>query len=593
MLNTIIKIMFQQLGSIEELADDDHDDAKSDLFEDPTQANSKYSEGKFVRWGGEFHIEVPSDDEVYSISNVVPSSDPGFKTHLPNNRSASSPVLLTPKSPIDSGENETPVEEPSWWWSGSTARTPTATTFMQVDSSTAGVSPDGFISLMDSRSLPFGPSPPINSEGKRAQKVPDEDDDPGLGNPKRATGYNDGSTPASASPKVEEQTQNADKGGVMPYNDFSSSSGSSTYHIPLEEELSGRGRLSLSVANRLNHHAPEPSTQTHETNIPFPSFPRDDRNPLSLEDSLESRGAAGDRDDIVSDSTFGTEYGASIPYLFSDRDLDILAEKVLPLAHSRSAGGIHHRVVASSKQPAVSEKRRTRPALFTCSLCSNAFTTNHNLKRKSPTLQICVALSLMDVFQIILTLISVSNTYAIVVRGSSVLRLFSLGISRIVKVPKPKRCWNPPNSQTNLKTIRSSKPKDPCGEQRRVATTRPGSMFSASCRTTSSILPFVIYFALSFYIYRGGFFSPFQCPSPAGMVFELLFSSCRSRSSKPFGSLSLHTSCRDLFSPSGARHPPPNSSRTCFIFFSMVAASFVTSDSPPPGRNLSSGRIYL
>jgi hypothetical protein len=134
-------------------------------------------------------------------------SGPGFKTHPPNNWPASIPDLPTPKSPIGSGENETPVEESSWWGSGSTARTPTATTFMQVDSSTARVSPDGFISLMDSQSLAVGPSPPINSEGQRTQKVPDEDDDLGLGNWKRATGYNDRPTPASASPKVEEQTQ--------------------------------------------------------------------------------------------------------------------------------------------------------------------------------------------------------------------------------------------------------------------------------------------------------------------------------------------------------------------------------------------------
>lgn len=133
-------------------------------------------------------------------------SGPGFKTHLPNNWSASNDIPI-PKSPIDSGENETSVEEPSWWGSGSTARTPTATTFMQVDESTARVSPDGFISLMDSQTLAVGPSPPINSDSQRTQKVPDEDDDLGLGNSKRATGYNDRSTPASVSPKVEEQLQ--------------------------------------------------------------------------------------------------------------------------------------------------------------------------------------------------------------------------------------------------------------------------------------------------------------------------------------------------------------------------------------------------
>ncbi|KIJ96250.1 hypothetical protein K443DRAFT_291536 [Laccaria amethystina LaAM-08-1] len=45
------------------------------------------------------------------------------------------------------------------------------------------------------------------------------------------------------------------------------------------------------------HHAPESSTPPHETSF---------RIPLSLEDSLAPGDAAGDRDDIISDSTSGT-----------------------------------------------------------------------------------------------------------------------------------------------------------------------------------------------------------------------------------------------------------------------------------------------
>jgi len=279
MLNTIIKVIFQQLDSMEELADDDNDHAKSDLFEDPTQANLKYSEGKFIRRGSEFHTEVLSDDEVYSMSNAI----------LPM---------------------------------------PTSQTYIW---------------------------------------------------------------------------QNADGGGVMPYNNSSSSSGPSTYHLPLEKELCNdivRGRLSLSAANSLNHHAPESSTQLHETNFPFPSFFWDDRNPLSLEDSLGPGDAAGDRDDIMSDSTFGAEYGASISDLFSDRGTNLLAEKDLPLAHSRSVGGSHQRrTVASKNQPVASKKRRKDP--FKCSICFQTFTAKHNLMSESPTLQMFVVLSLMSVFQTI------------------------------------------------------------------------------------------------------------------------------------------------------------------------------------------------
>ena len=51
-------------SDIEESADDDNDDAKSDFFEDSTQANSKYFDGKFVRRGSDFHIQ---DDEDYSM----------------------------------------------------------------------------------------------------------------------------------------------------------------------------------------------------------------------------------------------------------------------------------------------------------------------------------------------------------------------------------------------------------------------------------------------------------------------------------------------------------------------------------------------
>ena len=261
-------------SDIEEAADNDNVDAKSDLFEDSTQADLKYLKGKFVRRDGEFHIQAPSNDEVYSMSHAV----------LP---------------------------------------VPTSQTF---------------------------------------------------------------------------KWQNADGSDVMPYNNLSCSSGPSAYRLPLEKELSG----GISATNSLNHHASELSTQPHETNFYFPSFFGGGRNTLSLEESLEPGDATGDRDDIMSDSTFGTGYDASISELFSDRGNDPLADKGLPLAHSRSAGGTHHReVVASAEIIAASKQRRKYPPRHSCSLCSQTFTAKHNLMSKSPTLQMFVVLSLMSVFQTI------------------------------------------------------------------------------------------------------------------------------------------------------------------------------------------------
>ena len=256
------------------------------------------------------------------------------------------------------------------------------------------------------------------------------------------------------------------------------------------------------------------------------------------------------------------------------------------------------RTVASKEVLAASERRRKYLPKHRCSL--SQFAAKHNLLGKIPTLQIFIAFSIMSVFQVIVTLITVTNaSHALVVMLSSALRLLSIGISRDVKVPKAKHCRNPPNSQINLKMIGPLKSKDPCPGQHRVATTRPDSMFSASCKTASPILPFktVIYFALSSYICHAGFFRPFQCPSPVGMIFESLFSSCsalpraRRLPFQSFWLLSLSTPPAETSSP--LQTLLPTSSWTCLILCLMVAASFVTSDSLPPGCNPSSGRISL
>ena len=218
--------------------------------------------------------------------------------------------------------------------------------------------------------------------------------------------------------------QNADEGDIMAYNSFSSSSGPSPYRLPLEKELFGgvaRGRLGISAANSLNHHAPESSNQPHETNF---------RNPLSLEDSLEPGDAAGDGDGIMSDSIISTKHEASISDLLSDRGADLLADEDLPLANSRSSGGTQRcgRVVSRKWQtfsvrnvtsgPAVqSEQRRKRQGRFNCPLCARNFTMMHRLTSKSPTLQIFVALSLMSVFQtILIRILGTEPAQALIVR---------------------------------------------------------------------------------------------------------------------------------------------------------------------------------
>ena len=251
-------------SDIPESAVNDKDDAKSDLFEDSTQANLKYLNGKSVRRGSEFHIQAPSEDEVYSMSHAI--------LPMPN--------------------------------------------------------PQTF------------------------------------------------------------KWQNADGGDVMSHSNLSSSSGPSAYRLPLEKESSG----GISAANSLNHHTPESSTQPYETNFYFPLSFGGSTKPPSLEDSLQLGEAAGDRDDIMSDSTFGTGYDASISDLFSNRGTDPLTDKDLPLAHSRSARGIHQRgTVASKEVLAASERRRKYPPKHRCSLCPQTFTARHSLTSKSPTLHIFAA----------------------------------------------------------------------------------------------------------------------------------------------------------------------------------------------------------
>ena len=387
-------------SDVEESADDDNDDAKSDLFEDSNQANLKYLDGMFVCTGSKFNIQASSDDEFYSRPNIV-SRRPArpytntagrvpawvFKPESASSDNCSSSYNLSQPSRFVRMGSKFNIQAPSddEFYSRPNIVSPRPA---RPYTDTAGpvvwcFEPESASSY--NRSSSYNPSQPsqFSSAGEPSRFPPPH---------RRPNGYPP-VPPFSSQPhygdhhnnedhqrKQTYKWQNADGGGVLPYYSFGSS-GPSAYHLPSEKELSRgivRGRLSPSLENSLNHHAPESSTQPHETNL---------RNLVSLS---EPGDAAGDRDDIMSDSTFGTGYDASISASFSNRGTDPLADKDLALAHSQSAGLTHPRsMIVSESQVGASEKRRILDGgKFPCFLCPQSFTAKHNLKSKSPTPQI-------------------------------------------------------------------------------------------------------------------------------------------------------------------------------------------------------------
>ena len=124
---------------------------------------------------------------------------PGIHTSTPSfSSSQSSPTGFSAESQVQlhdpygprSQQNltvdiaETPVQG-TWWSSGADGsnRTPTATTFMQIDESVIQPNTDGFISFMDSHPYSAGPQQ-LKRETSSFSQQEDEDSDLGLGNSK-------------------------------------------------------------------------------------------------------------------------------------------------------------------------------------------------------------------------------------------------------------------------------------------------------------------------------------------------------------------------------------------------------------------------
>jgi len=99
-----------------------------------------------------------------------------------------SPQTETARS---SDDQETPLAGSTWWSSNAneTSKTPTATSFMQVQGDIVHANSDGFISLMDNQTFAFESQPPSRQASRQASLLvtdnPDDDNDNlGFGNPK-------------------------------------------------------------------------------------------------------------------------------------------------------------------------------------------------------------------------------------------------------------------------------------------------------------------------------------------------------------------------------------------------------------------------
>ena len=302
------------------------------------------------------------------------------------------------------------------------------------------------------------------------------------------------------------------------------------------------------------------SSSFEYSRLPHDSFPLfvEPRNNFIDGGFLEGVGALDYRPDFATSGS--TDFLEGFPgTVLSDPEDSTLFPDTLPHRKTR-------KTVASAARIRFSEKRRKNPARFSCWLCDQTFTTKINLKSKLSSADV-VAHELINIFQTIRMLTWALRLIVVIgVRGHLVLRLLSGDILKLVK-----RRRNLCNNQAEMKMIPSLKFKDICPS---VATSRPSGMFPAICRTIpSSTLP------LS---------SALLAPSTPLAEASSAFSTSITRLSIQF----LSTSCCYDSAFSGARHPHLGSSCICLVFCSVVMASFVSSDSLPPSRNLSSGRIY-
>jgi hypothetical protein len=94
-----------------------------------------------------------------------------------------SPKTETARS---SDDQDTPLASSTWWSSNAneTSKTPTATSFMQVQGDIVQANSDGFISLMDNQTFAFESQPPSRQASLLGTDNSDDDDNLGLGNSK-------------------------------------------------------------------------------------------------------------------------------------------------------------------------------------------------------------------------------------------------------------------------------------------------------------------------------------------------------------------------------------------------------------------------
>jgi len=217
--------------------------------------------------------------------------------------------------------------------------------------------------------------------------------------------------------------------------------------------------------------APAPSGSEYgrllHDSLPLLGEPRNNRL-LVDEGFLEGVEAPDYRPDFAtSGSTDPSEWSPGT--LLSDPEDSTLSPDTLP----------HCKTVASAKMINVSHWKRKRPARFKCSLCTQTFTTNTNLKSKPSSADIVVH-ELINIFQTMSMFTWALRDIVVVVRGHLLLRQLSGDIVKLVKCGR-----NLCNNQVDMKMIRSLKSKVPCPS---VATTRPSGMFPESCKTIPSIL---------------------------------------------------------------------------------------------------------
>jgi hypothetical protein len=235
----------------------------------------------------------------------------------------------------------------------------------------------------------------------------------------------------------------------------------------------------------------------------FPD-PDDSSNTLPYRKTLLSEGFVGS---LLSDPEDNPLFPDTLRFctLLTDPEDNTLFPDTLPHCKTHPSQGSSatllsdpepRTTVASAKMISFSQMRRTHPARFKCSLCTQTFTTNANLKSKPPSADV-VAHELINIFQTMSMFTWALRATFAVVRSHLLLGLLSGDILKLVKCRR-NLCHNQADMKMNLSIIS----KHLCLS---VATTRPSGVFSASCRTIPSTLSSAL-------LSPSRIFQPFQRP---------------------------------------------------------------------------------